>query len=85
MMTILSENRYDFLMENNSTLLITGPPKCGKTISVFNLIQRKDRIFKAIGEVYWFYGIKINSMNRLKILRVILEAGSANARRSGIN
>jgi hypothetical protein len=49
--------RYDFRLENDSSMIISGPSKCGKTTFVIDLIRRKDRLFRhPIRNVYWFHG-----------------------------
>ena len=75
-MAKLEENRYDFRLEIDSTMLVSGPSKCGKTTFVINLIERKETIFKQpIQHVWWFYGVENASMNRLKGMGVTLTKG----------
>ena len=41
----VSEGVYDFRLENDSTMIVSGPSKSGKTTFVINMIKNKDRLF----------------------------------------
>lgn len=58
-LTMLPSNteRVDFRLENDSTMIISGPSKSGKTSLVVELLRRKGSIFRhPIRNVYWFHG-----------------------------
>ena len=75
-MAKLEESRYDFRLETDSTMLVSGPSKCGKTTFVINLIELKETIFKQpIQHVWWFYGVENDSINRLKRMVATLTKG----------
>ena len=52
-----TNGHFDFRLENDSSMIISGPSKCGKTTLVIELIRRKDVIFQhPIRNVFWFHG-----------------------------
>ena len=53
----MANEHIDFRLENDSSMIISGPSKCGKTTFVLEMLQRKDRLFRnPIRNVYWFHG-----------------------------
>lgn len=56
----------DFRLENDSTLIVSGPSKGGKTTFVVELLRRKDRLFQhPIRQVYWFHGAAQGPVHRM--------------------
>lgn len=52
----------DFRWENDSTMIVSGPSKCGKTTFVTKLIRAKDQLFQhPIGKVWWFHGARFGA------------------------
>lgn len=57
MTLIMADERVDFRLENDSSMIISGPSKSGKTMFVLEMLKRKDRLFRhPIRNVYWFHG-----------------------------
>ena len=53
----MAEETIDFRLENDSSMIISGPSKSGKTSFVIELLRRKDTLFRhPIRSVYWFHG-----------------------------
>ena len=51
------DEKVDFRFENDSSMIISGPSKSGKTSFVIELLRRKDTLFRhPIRRVYWFHG-----------------------------
>lgn len=51
------DEKIDFRLENDSSMIISGPSKSGKTSFVIELLRRKDTLFRhPIRRVYWFHG-----------------------------
>ena len=72
----IDKGLYDFRLENDSTMIVTGPSKSGKSTLVANMIKHKDVIFKhAIRKVWWFHGIESPFHETLKSLGIILKHG----------
>lgn len=72
----LSTGVYDFRLENDSTMIITGPSKSGKSTFVINMIKHKDRLFRhPILRVWWFYGIESSFHKELTPLNVHMKQG----------
>ena len=72
----VSEGVYDFRLENDSTMIISGPSKSGKTTFVIEMIKNKDKLFPhPINNIWWFYGIKSSIHDEIKQLRVMLKEG----------
>ena len=56
-MTEKDDQMIDFRLENDSSMIISGPSKSGKTSFVIELLRRKDTMFRhPIRRVYWFHG-----------------------------
>ena len=65
---------YDFRLQNDSSMLIIGPSKSGKSTFVLDLIRHKDKIFQhPIRNIWWFYGIESSFHHQLE--GVILKKG----------
>ena len=76
-----SNGRFDFRLENDSTMIISGPSKCGKTTFVIDLIRRKQAIFKyPIRQVWWFHGAAQGSKHDILVneLHVTMKEGIPN-------
>ena len=72
----VSQGIYDFRLENDSTMIVTGPSKSGKSTLVTNMIKQKDSLFKhPIRKIWWFYGIESPFHDTLKSLGIILKQG----------
>ena len=72
----VSEGVYDFRLENDSTMIITGPSKSGKTTFVIEMIKNKDKLFhNPIHNIWWFYGIKSPIHDEIKKLGVMMKEG----------
>lgn len=68
---------YDFRLENDSSMVVSGPSKSGKSTFVKNLIQHRDRMFrKPIQKMYWFYGVAGDHHQDLESLGVHLKEGA---------
>ena len=72
----LTEGVYDFRLENDSTMIISGPSKSGRSCFVINMIKHKDTLFRhPIQRVWWFYGIESSFHEELKTLNVHMKQG----------
>ena len=66
---------YDFRLQNDSSMLIVGPSKCGKSTFVLDLIRHKDKLFQhPIRNIWWFYGLDTPFHEQLE--GVILKKGN---------
>ena len=62
----MDEQGIDFRLENDSSMIISGPSKCGKTTFVIDLLHHKDRLFRhPIRCVYWFHGAAQGAVHRM--------------------
>jgi len=67
---------YDFRFENDSTMIISGPSKSGKSTFVLNMIKHKDILFRhPIQRVWWFYGIESAFHEELHAFHVNMKQG----------
>lgn len=72
----ISPGIYDFRLENDSTMIVSGPSKGGKSMLVIDMIKNKDNLFRhPIRKVWWFYGISSPFHDILKKENVILKEG----------
>ena len=54
----IEEGIFDFRLQNDSSMIVVGASKCGKSSFVLKLIQLKDKIFQhPIRKIWWFYGV----------------------------
>ena len=72
----LAEGVYDFRLENDSTMIINGPSKAGKSSFVLDMIKHKDGLFRhPVRQIWWFYGIESPFHDNLKALDVHMKQG----------
>lgn len=72
----LATGVYDFRFENDSTMIISGPSKSGKSTFVLNMIKHKDTLFRyPIQRVWWFYGIESPFHEELQTFHVNMKQG----------
>lgn len=72
----IGDSVYDFRLENDSSMIITGPSKSGKSTFVINMMKQKDRLFRhPIQRVWWFYGIESPFHETLKTFNVCMKQG----------
>ena len=58
--------RIDFRLENDSSLIVCGPSKGGKTTFVVELLRRRNSIFQhPINQVYWFHGAAQGAVHQM--------------------
>ena len=64
----------DFRLENDSSMIVSGPSKSGKSTFVANMIKNRHTLFKKpIRKVWWYYGIE--SPFHKELQDVILKMG----------
>ena len=72
----VSPGVFDFRLENDSSMIVSGPSKSGKSTFVMALIKHKDTMFREpIRRIWWFYGISSPFHQSLKDLNVELKEG----------
>lgn len=76
-MARVNDQQYDFRLENNSSMICSGPSKCGKSSFVTQMIEKKDVLFKhPIRQVWWYYGVRSEETHqKLQSLGVHLKQG----------
>lgn len=70
--------RIDLRLENDSSMIVCGPSKGGKTTFVIKLLQRKNVLFKhPINHVYWFHGAAQGNVHKMlrEEMGVIMKEG----------
>lgn len=68
---------YDFRLENDSSMVVSGPSKSGKTTFVTQLLKNRDKMFRnPIKNMYWFYGVENGGHEELEALGVVLKKGT---------
>ena len=77
-MTETEKGIIDFRLENDSSMLVSGPSKCGKTTFVIELLENRERLFRSpTRHVWWFYGVDSPEVhNKLRAMGVNLVEGS---------
>ena len=76
-MTELEKGIFDFRLENDSSMLISGPSKCGKTMFTIQLLENRKHMFRSpTRDVWWFFGIEsLEAHNKLRAMGVNLVEG----------
>ena len=72
----MGEKLYDMRLDVNSSMIISGPSKSGKSHFALQMVRQRDVLFKTrINQVFWHYGIASSMHKELRDLNVILKEG----------
>ena len=67
---------YDFRLENDSSMVVSGPSKSGKSTFVTNLLKHRNVLFRRpVRNMWWFYGVPSPFHKTLREMGVQLHEG----------